>query len=211
MDDRRTFLLEIYRQMFSDIDRHLTVVWQSVSVVVGAFALLALSEKEIVPADVAISLIVLLSGWLYAHMIDAGYWYNRNLVIIANIERQFLEVDDLRHVHFYWGSHRSVENRMITHIKIQAILGVALGSLAILFHFASRVWDGLFLCTAAFDPVRTLPYLSALAVIGFCIYLAKDRDEAYTNFRANSPGIEVDATSVNFGPGHMVDQDSTEN
>src|SRR3546814_2866580 len=40
--------------------------------------------------DVAASLIILLCAWLYAHMLDAAYWYNRNLVIIANIERQFL-------------------------------------------------------------------------------------------------------------------------
>ena len=42
MDDRKTFLMEMYRQMFADINRQMTVVWQAVSVVVGAFALLAL-------------------------------------------------------------------------------------------------------------------------------------------------------------------------
>lgn len=78
MDDRKTFLLEMYRQMFSDINRHMTVVWQSVSVVVGAFAIFALVEKQILPVDVAVSLMVMLCAWLYAHMLDAAYWYNTN-------------------------------------------------------------------------------------------------------------------------------------
>src|SRR5436190_7893343 len=60
MDDRREFLLEMYRQMFADINRHMTVVWQAVSVVVGAFAILALVEKNIIPIDLAVSLIVIL-------------------------------------------------------------------------------------------------------------------------------------------------------
>ncbi len=205
MDDRRTFLIEIYKQMFGDINRHLTVIWQSVSVVVGAFALLALSEKGVVPADVAIALIVLLCGWLYAHMLDAGYWYNRNLVIIANIERQFLKNSDLKEIHFYWGDHRSVKNKMITHIRIQAALGVSLAILVLAFHFSTRVWQGFCAQDSTFDPVRTLPYISAFAVFIFCTRLSKNRDNAYASFRNNSPGIDVDTTGINFGVGHSVD------
>jgi len=32
VDDRKTFLMEMYRQMFADINRQMTVVWQAVSV-----------------------------------------------------------------------------------------------------------------------------------------------------------------------------------
>jgi hypothetical protein len=32
-----------------------------------------------------------------------SYWYNRNLVIIANIERQFL---GRKEIHYYFGKHR---------------------------------------------------------------------------------------------------------
>lgn len=206
MDERKTFLIEMYSQMFADINRHLTVIWQSVGVVVGAFALLALSEKGVVPTDVAISLIVLLCGWLFAHMLDAGYWYNRNLVIIANIERQFLKPTDLHDIHMYWGEHRSKRNKMITHIKIQASLGVALGLLVLLFHFATRVWDGLEEPYSALDPVRILPYLSALGVLVYCMRLSTDRDEAYRNFRENSPGVRINTSSVSYGTGHTVDQ-----
>jgi len=205
MDERKTFLLEIYKQMFSDINRHLTVIWQSVSVVVGAFALLALSEKGIVPVDVAISIIVLLCGWLYAHMLDAGYWYNRNLVIIANIERQFLHTSDLKEIHYYWGGHRSSKNKMITHIRIQSYLGISLAVLSLLFHIFTRVWPGISEPFSNFNPIRALPYMSAVGAFMYCAFLSKNRDKAYANFVRNSPGKPVDTTGIEYGVGHQID------
>lgn len=205
MDDRKTFLLEMYRQMFADIDRQMTVVWQAVSIVLGAFALLALVEKNIVPLDVAISLIVILSAWMYAHMIDGGYWYNRNLVIIANIERQFLLGSDLRDIQFYFGKHRSNKNKMISYFSIQAGLAMAIASLVLIFHFVKRVLPGLDLPLTDFDPSRSLPYLAALGSVIVCGMLASDRSKSYENFKQNSPGIDVDTTGVLFGPGHDVD------
>ena len=44
-DDRKEFLLKMYDQMFNDINTHILVVWQSVGVVVGAFAVFALARK----------------------------------------------------------------------------------------------------------------------------------------------------------------------
>ena len=124
MNDRRDeFLVEMYRQMFNDINRHIMVVWQSVGVVVGAFAIFALVEKNIISVDIATSIIILLCGWLFAHLVDSGYWYNRNLAIIANVERQFLNKSDLRDIHYYFGKHRP-NNKMITHLRIQQALGV---------------------------------------------------------------------------------------
>ena len=127
--DRRTFLLKMYDQLFNDIDRHILVVWQSISVVVGAFALLALAEKGVAPIDVSIAIIVLLAAWVVAHLYDSAYWYNRNLAIIANIERQFLVRNDLQEIHYYWGKHRP-HNRMISHLRIQYALAVGLVSIA---------------------------------------------------------------------------------
>ena len=96
MDNREEFLVEMYKQMFNDINRHIMVVWQSVGVLISAFAIFALVEKNVISSDIATSIIILLCAWLYAHLVDSGYWYNRNLAIIANIERQFLKKEDLR-------------------------------------------------------------------------------------------------------------------
>src|SRR3546814_15425885 len=129
----------MYLEMFADINRHMTVVCQSVSVVVGAFAVFALVEKQIMPLDVAASLIILLCAWLYAHMLDAAYWYNRNLVIIANIERQFLLNSDLQDIQYYFGAQRSKKNKMISNLKIHSAFSVATGGLGIFLHFSTRL------------------------------------------------------------------------
>src|SRR5262245_16570834 len=102
---RSDFLIAMYGKLMNDINRHIVVVWQSVGVLFGAFAVFALVEKQVISLDIAASLIIFLCAWVIAHVYDAGYWYNRNLVIIANIERQFLRRSDLRDIHYYFGKH----------------------------------------------------------------------------------------------------------
>lgn len=204
-DHREQLLLRMYDQMFSDINQHITVVWQSIGTMVGAFALLALAEKNVVPIDVSVALIVLLSGWLSANLLDASYWYNRNLIIIANIERQFLRQDDLHSIHYYFGSHRK-SNKMLTHLKIQMFLGVGLGFLILAYHYYDRVMPGLSAPWSNFDFVRSLPYVVALAAAAFSRYLWAHREVSYKEFLQNSPGKEIESSTVEIGVGHGADQ-----
>lgn len=197
MDDRRTFLLEMYRQMMNDINRHIVVVWQSVGVVVGAVALLALSDKGVLPVDVTIALIVLLCGWLRAHLLDAGYWYNRNLVIVANIERQFLVGTDLKDIHNYFGEHRA-RNALIGHLKIQDWLAVGLGGLMLLYHFTVQVLPGIGLSREYFHPMRTLPYLTAAVVLAWNAWEQNSYERKYQNFKRDSPGIPIDSSAIKY-------------
>jgi hypothetical protein len=202
MSDRRDeFITEIYKQMFNDINRHIMVVWQSVGVLVGAFAIFALVEKKVLSLDIASTIIILLCAWLYAHLLDASYWYNRNLVIIANIERQFLGQDDLKHIHYYFGKHRP-DNKMITHLKIQLALGIGLSGLVLLFHFFDRVLPGLSLNLSHLESWRALPYIFTIASLFYCRSIQKDRNMSYKEFIKNSPGIEVTITDIEYGPGH---------
>src|ERR1700674_4150254 len=106
-DARQQLLLKMYDQMFNDINRHILVIWQSIGVIIGSFAIFSLVDKNIVSFDVAVLMVVVLCGWMLAQLYDASYWYNRNLVIIANIERQFLNESDLQDIHSYFGEHRS--------------------------------------------------------------------------------------------------------
>ncbi len=201
---RREFLLRMYDQMFNDIDRHIKVVWQSVAVLLAAFAVFTLVEKQIISMDVASSLIVGLTAWLIAHVYDSSYWYNRNLVIIANIERQFLRQDDLRHIHYYFGAHR--ENMaMLTQLRIQWWLGFGVGALVMLYHFLTRILPALsevLPSLSARAMTRLLPYATAVAAVVLISMLRNSRQESYKTFLKNSPGIPIDTSGITYGTGH---------
>jgi len=198
---RDDLLLKMYDQMFNDINRHIMVVWQSVGVLVGAFAVFALVEKNVIPLDFAVCIVLLLALWLMAHLFDAAYWYNRNLVIIANIERQFLRKEDLKEIHYYFGSHRPT-NKMIYHLRIQMTLGIALTLIVLSHHFYVRIVPGFDLPLCNISLVKCLPYL---LTIGTAIYLFKlkhDLKKKYQEFLRESPGKTIDTTGTSFGIGH---------
>jgi len=201
---RSEFLIHMYDQMFNDIDTHILVVWQSVGVLVGAFAIFALTEKQIITLDVATALIVLIAAWLVGHLYDASYWYNRNLVIIANIERQFLSQPDLRQVHYYFGAHRK-KGSMIMHLRIQYALAVGIAFVVLLFHFFTRVTPGFAAPWSAFEPVRSLPYILLIVATVVLSWLKSNREAAYAEFLGNSPGKHIDTTGITFGVGHPTD------
>jgi hypothetical protein len=203
-DDRKEFLGKMYDQMFNDIDTHILVVWQSVGVVVGAFAVFSLVEKNIIPVDFASSLMILLSAWLIAHLYDASNWYNRNLAIIANIERQFLNSSDLKNIHYYFGKHRE-KSTMLTHLKIQYALAIGIAGLFISYHFALRILPGIHQPLQNFEFTRSLPYLIVILAVVFLIRLRRNRILSYQEFLKNSPGIEVNTGGIEYGVGHPIE------
>lgn len=198
---REELLIHMYDQMFNDINRHIMVIWQSVGTLVGTFALFALVEKKVIGLDLTVALIVLASAWLLAHLFDASYWYNRNLAIIANIERQFLTAKDQHDIHYYFGAHRP-NNKMITHLRIQFALGVGLVILVIGYHFMERVATGFGLPFSAFEPSRALPYVVLCAAGVYLVWLRRNRGESYAEFLRNSPGIRVASEGIEYGVGH---------
>ena len=200
-EERKEFLGRMYDQMFNDINTHILVVWQSAGVLVAAFAVLALVEKAIIPMDVATALLVLIAAWLLAHLEDASYWYNRNLVIIANIERQFLRPNDLREIHYYFGKHRAV-GKMIDHLRIQYALGIGVAVIMLLLHFLTRVLPGVGAPWANFEAVRALPYVVTLGGAVMIALLRKRCSDKYREFLSNSPGADVDTSGVTYGVGH---------
>jgi len=155
-----------------------------------AFAVFALVEKQIISLDIATSLIIFLCAWVIAHVYDAGYWYNRNLVIIANIERQFLKPSDLRDIHYYFGRHRKT-GALITHLEIQMYLAIGVALLVLATHFFTDVLPVL----QKTKPGTNLTYLPwAATVIGLAFWGWSKRKFAtrYDTFLANSPGKEID-------------------
>jgi hypothetical protein len=126
------------------------------------------------------------------------------LVIIANIERQFLRTDDLKDIQYYFGKHRK-KSAMLTHLKIQYFLGMAIGTLFLVYHFMLRVLPGIHEPIRNFEFIRSLPYVLTFAAIAFLWWLRDNRIESYKEFLDNSPGINVDTTGIAYGVGHPTE------
>jgi hypothetical protein len=112
--------MHMYDRVWDNVNRHVLVSWQSITTVFTATAALALVEKQVLQMDVAVSLITIVCGWAISHFFDAAEWFNRNVLIVANIERQFLSDGDTAAIHYYFARHRG--SRMVGHFRIQSWL-----------------------------------------------------------------------------------------
>jgi len=186
---RDDFLLAMYNQMWGNINRHILVIWQSVGALLGAFAVLALIEKHVLPIDLACSLIVVICAWVAAHVIDANYWFARNLLIIANIERQFLTVEDLQNIHPYFRAHRKTS--LLDHLLVQGCLAGSVFLLITIWHFFTRIAMGFGLSWRNLEPVRALPYVVTCVAAIWLLRFKKKQKNSYDELRRNSPGISM--------------------
>jgi hypothetical protein len=187
---RGEFLIEVYRQTSTHLGRHVSGVWQCVGVVGAGFAVFSLG-KDSVLNDFATALVILLNGWLAATTLDASNWFNRNLVIIANVERLFLSAQDLSSVHPFFASHRK-PGRLADHFRIQLALSIGVSMLVLAYHFHGRVVPGFALPLSAFEVQRSLPYLVAILCGYLCwrlkaIFTGKD-----SQLQRKAPGITVE-------------------
>jgi hypothetical protein len=180
------------------------VVWQSIGVLVGALAVFALVEKGILSLDFATTFVILISSWSVAHLYEATYWYNRNLAIIANIERQFLTALDLKEIHYYFGEHRKV-NKMLDQFKIQYALAVGIAAIFLAFHFVERIAPGIGAPWGSFQVQRAVPHMLLVAAVVLLFLLERRYGEKYREFLQNSPGNKVDVTGIDYGVGHPIE------
>lgn len=157
---RLDFLLAMYKALWDNINRHVTVLWQSVAVLATGFGAALLIKKDAPEAgqamDIAAALVTAGAAWLVAHALDASGWFNRNVQLIANIEAEFLEERDAQRISPWIGYARA--NKMLMHMRIQTALGVAIGLATLITHFAVRVWPTLDR-HAPFDLGRSSPYI----------------------------------------------------
>ena len=187
---RDEFLRLMYGEMWNNINRHLTVTWQAVGVVAAGFAVfLGIADKNPSMIDAAAGLMIIVSGWLLSHIYDANTWFNRNLGIIANIERQFLAKNDAAEIQFYFTEpHR---RRLLSHLRVQRDFGLAAAVLVLVTHFLVRVLPGIHEPWDHFDPIRTLPYLAVLGCIWWVGYSRREQRESVDEFVIKSPGRTV--------------------
>lgn len=188
MDRRDEFLVVMYGKMWDNINRHLTVVWESAAILAGAVAVFALAEEDTLRFDLACTLLVLVSVWTIMHAFDANSWYNRNLAIIANIERAFLDIKDAEEIHPYFLTHRSHE--LVEHLRIHGFLGVGFSALTLAYHFFIRVRPGLRSPLNYFEPQRSLPYVVAIVGAIAIGVLRHHYKRQHAKFEKQAPGIQ---------------------
>lgn len=91
---------------------------------------------------------------------------------------------------------------MISHLENQMFLAIGLAVVVLAYHFYDRVLAGLGESMSSFDPARTIPYISAMLCSFYLLRVQGQRRKDYAEFLRESPGIPVDTTGVNYGPGH---------
>jgi len=75
MADREDFLLEMYKQLCNEMDRHIKATWQIVGVLLSTFAVFALIEKKVISPDIAVAIIIAVCELSIAIIIEANFWY----------------------------------------------------------------------------------------------------------------------------------------
>ena len=186
MDRRDEFLIAMYNKMWDNIDRHIHVVWQSVGVLAGSITALVLVEKEVFSLDFAVMLVVMVGVWQVAHVLDASWWFNRNLLIIANIEKQFMRTADEREIHYYFLDHRKPS--MLDHQKIQLAFGGSVTVVVLIYHFIERILPGLGSSISYFDSKRALPYCALGVGLIVLRKFYKHHLKAFNELKRKSPG-----------------------
>lgn len=188
------FLLEMYKETSAHLNRHILVTWQSIGVVVGALAVFGLGDKFGVGNDARLdfvtAVVTVVCAWAIAHVYDANNWFDRNLHIISNIERQFLKQEDLKNIHPYFLSHRREvsSKELLLHFQIQALMPFALWLLIMAYHFWKRVWPGFQSPITNLELVRAMPYMVAAASVAYCLYVILDTRKGYKALAEKSPG-----------------------
>jgi hypothetical protein len=196
---RADFLIAMYNQLMGDINRHIVVVWQMAGVLGASIAAVAIAESKGFPLAIGILLLMLVCFWALEHIHDSNFWYNRNLVMITNIERVFLTEDDIDLVHPYFASHRK-SGSFLTHLEIHRnyIKITALGSLA---YFLNDEIIPYFSAYNDISLLKIMPFAVFAVLIARDIHLTEKYEKKYQDYLAISPGIQI-SRKPNFGGTH---------
>lgn len=91
MNERKEFLLHLYDQLWQSIMRIEQGLWQFIGIYAGIIGVHITIGKE--QPHLAVYLIIILSFWGINIAINAGKWFERNRMMIINIEKEFIKED----------------------------------------------------------------------------------------------------------------------
>jgi hypothetical protein len=170
-----------------------------VGVFAASIAALALAKANGVPIEYAVLLSVMSAGWSIDHIYDSNYWYNRNLIIIANIERVFLTFQDLRIIHPYFAAHRPTGS-FLTHLSIQRNYTIIMTIGVVLYYFFVVVYP-IKLSGAELSFFNAIPFISLFLLFIRIIEREQFYNKKYQDFLRNAPGIDLEA-KIDYGSSH---------
>ena len=87
---KREFLINVYNQSFNNINRHITIVWQSVSVLVVSFVSIIFTEKyniSIYPSYILLSIYI---TWILSK-VPKSFWDEITIDNTSKGKRDFRE------------------------------------------------------------------------------------------------------------------------
>jgi len=186
-DARQQFLLSMYDQMWNNMNRHINLIWQPITVIFTVIASIFVAESQNLNMSIIFVIIFfgfLVIGWFLAHVYDSSHWYNRNLVIATNIEKQFLRDSDTKEILYFFKDPHIKSDSIITHFKIQLNLGIGLGIVLAIYYLVKIFQNNLGFC-------NFLIYLPLIGLIisGIYVYqLRQNRINALADLISKSPG-----------------------
>lgn len=188
--DRKEFLLAMYKELFNNIDRHISLSWQSISIVASFLTAFILTEKFKVPSLITVFFLIVVIAWTIARLIDAEHWYERNIHIISNIEKIFLtEKDDDKHIHFYFKYNRTKKNKLES-VLIQSFASTILWMIS-LGYYVWRIPKSIKENSYMFDPSQEIIFLITFSVmVAILLYIySQNNIRAIETLRTKSPGL----------------------
>ncbi len=164
-------------------------MWQCFAVLAAFGATFRLDEAG-KSFDYAITFAILLCTWLIATNLDASAWFNRNIAIITNIERLFLNRDDVQLVHPFFGK-RHDHMRIITHFQIQIYFAIGIAFASVSMHFLSRVRDGFEAPMVNLEFSRSMPYIVLSLSCLVLWFMLRGQQKKQLAINSESPGAEL--------------------
>lgn len=204
MDKRKEFLLHLFDKVWDDISSTIKVIWQSIVILLGAIATIIFTKANIIPITTAYSIAIIAVIWILAHVENASYLFNRNLVMIANIERQFLNEDDSEQIHFYFITHRPA--KMVPHFKLQYYFLITTAFCLLAYYSSVKIFPFFKNFPNAsfyhyfFSPIY-FPYLIAITGGVFIFCFRNKNIKKYNEFKELSPGKSIDK-KISYKYGH---------
>ena len=163
---KNEFMMRMYDQMFSTIDRSYKNIWEMILAIGCGIGVLQLEGKTFF--DVAVIGYIIGLFWILIRLIDTNHWYNRNLFIIHEIENQLLGNDAHTLFKGFRPNNREEYNKYHFSISLQTIF---VGIILFMTYLSYIIFKYNFFCTNI-GVISTWILIIAIPIIlGFIFYL----------------------------------------